>query len=113
MSKYQFTFIDSFKKEYKELKKRNIDLDNDFENFINEFDHLKGDVVIGTKGAKKIRMRGKNRGKSGAYRIYYYFVLDDKVFLLRMFKKSDIEDVSFKELFEISKIVNSIKESYK
>ncbi len=70
MIKYQFTFIDSFKKDYKELKKKNHNLDKDFEDFINDFNPLKGDIVIGTKGAKKIRMSGKNRGKSGAYRIY-------------------------------------------
>jgi mRNA-degrading endonuclease RelE of RelBE toxin-antitoxin system len=113
MNKYQFTFIESFKRDYKELQKSNFNLDKDFKNFIGEFEPQKGDTVVGTKGAKKIRMKGKNRGKSGAYRIYYYFILDDKVFLIRMFEKSDMEDLSFKELLEISKIVNTIKDSYK
>jgi len=37
MPKYQFTFLDKFKKDYKHLKKKNVNLDNDFSQFLKSF----------------------------------------------------------------------------
>jgi len=109
MLKYQFTFLDKFKKDYKSAKKKNIALDDDFKNFVEEFDHLKGDTVSSTNGAKKIRFAKANEGKSGGYSVYYFFQVENKVYFLRLFAKSKQEELSFKEKVEIAQIIKAIK----
>ena len=109
MTKYEFAFLDKFKRDYKEAKKKNEKLDDEFADFINSFEHTKGDVVAGTNGAQKIRMAGFGKGKSGGYRIYYYFCFETKVYLLRLYPKSNTEELSLKEKIEIFEIIKTIK----
>lgn len=68
--KYRFIPIRLFLRDYKNNKKHNPNLSSDFDNFLNTFDHAKGNTVAGTNGAKKIRMAKSGKGKSGSYRIY-------------------------------------------
>ena len=47
-----------------------------------------GDVIPGTGGARKVRVAGKGKGKSGGYRVITYFAAPDvPVFLLRLVSK--------------------------
>ena len=66
-----------------------------------------GDIVKGTGGARKIRMRVGNTGKSGGARVIYYFVdLRGEVWLLDISAKNEKEDLSEpnkKKLFKIIK----------
>jgi hypothetical protein len=110
MTKYSFTYLEKFGKDYKEAKKKNPKLDEEFESFIVEFNHTLGDAVKGTGGAQKIRMSRADKGKSGGYRVYYYFTINDKIYLLRFYPKSDKEELSIKEKIEIFEIVKAIKE---
>jgi hypothetical protein len=49
-----------------------------------------GDVMQGTGGARKLRLAGRGKGKSGGYRIVYYFGGGDiPVFLLTVFGKGE------------------------
>ena len=109
MPNYRFTFFDKFKKDYKEAKKKNPELDSDFKDFLDGFDHLAGDIVPSTAGARKIRFQKGNQGKSGGYRVYYYFAFEDRVYLLRMFSKNKKSDLSIKEKLEIAEIIEMIK----
>jgi mRNA-degrading endonuclease RelE of RelBE toxin-antitoxin system len=109
MLNYSFAFLSKFKKDYKEAKKKNHQLDEEFSKFIEDFNHLKGDVVVGTSGARKIRMAGAQKGKCGGYRIYYYFEFESKIYLLRFFAKNIQEDLSIKEKIEITEIIQAIK----
>jgi len=111
MLKYSFAFLEKFKKDYKEAKKKDYTLDEDFEDFLETFDNTKGDVVSGTSGAQKIRLQRANKGKSGGYRVYYYFAIENKVYLLRLFSKSNQSDISIKEKLELSQIIKAIKET--
>lgn len=101
--------MDKFKKDYKEAKKKNQKLDDEFADFVDSFRHTKGDVVAGTNGAQKIRMARADKGKSGGYRIYYYFCFETKVYLLRFYAKSSTEELSLKEKIEIFEIIKTIK----
>ena len=50
---------------------------------------LKGDVLKGTGGARKIRVRYGNLGKSGGARVIYYVVSQkSKIWLLALYAKS-------------------------
>jgi hypothetical protein len=49
-----------------------------------------GDVMQGTGGVRKVRLAGRGKGKSGGYRIVYYFGGGDiPVFLLTVFGKGE------------------------
>jgi hypothetical protein len=49
----------------------------------------KGNIVKGTGGARKVRMKLPGRGKSGAARVIYYYVdLQGEIWLLDLYAKS-------------------------
>lgn len=53
-----------------------------------------GDAIPGTGGARKVRIGGKGRGKSGGYRIITYCAAADvPVFLLRLVSKGQRADI--------------------
>ena len=104
-----FGVIKIKKRDYKEAKKKNQKLDYEFADFLESFEHKKGDIVAGTNGAQKIRMARADKGKSGGYRIYYYFCFETKIYLLRLYAKSDIEELGLKEKIEIFEIIKTIK----
>ena len=84
-------------------------LDAELEEFIDGFDHTQGVVVPGTGGAQKIRLKRADAGKSAGYRVYYYFRREEKVYLLRLYAKSEKEELSLKEKIKIRQIVQAIK----
>ena len=54
-----------------------------------------GDVLQGTGGVRKARLAGKGKGKSGGYRIVWYFGGEDiPVFLLTVFGKGEKANLS-------------------
>ena len=58
----------------------------------------KGDLVKGTGGARKIRMKLSGKGKSGGARIIYYFVdLQGEIWFLDVYLKSAKADISENE----------------
>ena len=49
---------------------------------------MKGDVIQGTGGFRKVRMRLPGRGKSGSLRaIYLYFLDRDRIYLAMLYRK--------------------------
>lgn len=54
-----------------------------------------GDLIVGTGGARKVRIAGRGKGKSGGYRIVTFFGGGDiPVFLLAVFSKGDRANLS-------------------
>lgn len=54
-----------------------------------------GDVMQGTGGVRKARLAGRGKGKSGGYRIVWYFGGGDiPVFLLTVFGKGEKDNLS-------------------
>jgi len=55
---------------------------------------IAGDVIPGTGGARKIRFRGRGKGKRGGYRVITYFAADDvPVVLLALVNKGERTDI--------------------
>jgi hypothetical protein len=73
-----------------------------------------GDIIKGTGGARKVRMAGRGKGKSGGYRVITYFGGGDiPVFLLNIFAKSERVDLSQAERNEMRKQLRGLIEDYR
>lgn len=54
-----------------------------------------GELIVGTGGARKMRLAGRGKGKSGGFRVISYFAGEDvPVFLLNVFSKGERANLS-------------------
>jgi hypothetical protein len=73
-----------------------------------------GDLIVGSGGARKVRLAGRGKGKSGGYRVISYFGGDDiPVFLLNVFAKSDRVDLSRAEVNELREVLSALASEYR
>ena len=82
-----------FDKQAKKLKKRYKHLKYDIESLIDNFESVHRQATNIQKNLFKIRLKNsdKNRGKSAGYRLYYYIQIEETVYLLTIYDKSDTE----------------------
>lgn len=67
-----------------------------------------GIVEPGTLGARKMRLPAQGRGKSGGYRlIYFYWTSEHQIWLIDIYAKNEKELISKKEL---RTIITTIKD---
>jgi hypothetical protein len=61
-----------------------------------------GDVVPGTRGGRKVRWTASGRGKRGGSRvIHYHFVAAEQILLLRVYAKSERENLPANEIAKL------------
>ena len=71
-----------------------------------------GDLLQGTGGVRKARLAGRGKGKSGGYRIVWYFGgRDIPVFLLTVFGKGEKANLTQGERNVLHAMVSGLKES--
>lgn len=71
-----------------------------------------GDVMQGTGGVRKARLAGRGKGKSGGYRIVWYFGGGDiPVFLLTVFGKGEKANLTQGERNALRSLTATLKES--
>lgn len=69
-------------------------------------DPYRGDIIKGTGGARKVRMRLGSKGKSGGARVVYYFIdLRGEVWLLDIYAKSEKEELTENEKKNLYRII--------
>lgn len=75
---------------------------------------LAGVVIPGTNGVRKMRFASSGRGKRGGVRVIYYF-LDDTMplYALLVYPKNVRDDMSPDEKRAISKLVETLKATWK
>lgn len=103
---YKIITIPSFERELKFLAKKHRSIPADFEKLLDdlELNPLIGDEVI--KDCYKIRMAitSKGKGKSGGARIItFVYILEETIYLLSIYDKSETATISDKELRELIK----------
>ncbi|MDO8752857.1 MAG: type II toxin-antitoxin system RelE/ParE family toxin [Anaerolineales bacterium] len=108
---YRLVFTASFDRDLKSLHRHNPTLRDDFESFIKTFDAQAHPVIPGTGGARKARMPAKGRGKRGGYRLIYYLVEGNTVWLITIYDKVQKENLSPAEEKIISQVIQKIRES--
>lgn len=73
-----------------------------------------GEIIPRTGGVRKLRVPSRGRGKSGGYRVIYYFYNESNpVLLFTVYGKNEKSDLSHKEENELYKIVQAIKREMK
>ena len=72
-----------------------------------------GVLIKGTGGIKKIRWMRENEGKSGSYRVIYFFhSMDIPLFLLNVFAKNEKANVSQAERNELKQLSSLLVKQY-
>ena len=73
-----------------------------------------GDLIVGTGGARKVRMAGRGKGRSGGFRVISYFAGEDlPVFRVTVFAKGDRADLSAAERAEIKRELAHLASEYR
>jgi len=97
------------------INKRQI-LQEDFDNFKKELaEHPEmGDIISGTNGVRKVRLKSASRGKSGGSRICYYDIdHKNEIFLLLVYLKNQQENLTLEEKKILKEIVLEIRRNSK
>lgn len=77
-------------------------------------DPLKGDLIQGTGGIRKLRFATGHKGKSGGVRVVYYYYDDyAPIFLLDLFGKNEKSNLSKAERNALAQVVTFIKKGLK
>lgn len=73
-----------------------------------------GELMPGTGGARKFRLAGRSKGKSGGYRIISYYAADDvPVFLLDIYGKDEKDNLSKAEQNTLRRVLQNIAGDYR
>lgn len=69
-----------------------------------------GAVIPGTNGIRKIRLKSASQGKSGGFRIcYYYLMLGSEIYLLLLYAKNVQENLTQEQKKILKGFVNELK----
>lgn len=97
------------------LKKRQI-LQEDFNDFKEELAKNPdiGDVIPGTSGVRKARLKSASRGKRGGSRVCYYDITEENsIYLLFIYAKNQQENLTSEEKKLLKDIVTEIRRTLK
>jgi hypothetical protein len=65
-----------------------------------------GQVIRGSGGLRKVRWGTQGKGKSGGVRIIYYWqASEDQIYLLTLYAKNEVSDLSPAEVAALRKMV--------
>jgi len=103
-----FETLPLFDKQFKKLFKKYNHIKDDVEKLIIDFDELHQQATSIKSDLFKIRLANtnKNKGKRAGYRVYYYLKIDEVVYLLTIYDKSDIEKIDETILIEMIKNID-------
>lgn len=70
-----------------------------------------GDIIPGGGGARKVRVPGRGKGKSGGYRVLTYYMTDDEpVFLLSVINKDKAANLTDAQKAGVKSVVKDIRD---
>ena len=92
----KFKTVPLFDKYVKKLSKKYTSIKKDILSFTKNFNNIHQTATNIKTNLYKIRINNsnKNRGKRAGYRIYYYVKVEDTVYLLTIYDKSEKESVN-------------------
>lgn len=70
-----------------------------------------GEIIVGGGGARKVRVPGRGKGKSGGYRVLtYYLTIDEPVFLLFVINKDKSANLKDAQKAEVRQWAKDIRD---
>jgi hypothetical protein len=73
-----------------------------------------GDVMEGTGGARKLRIAGRGKGKSGGYRVITFYAAEDvPIFLLDLYAKGEKANLTKAERNALHAILSTLADEYR
>lgn len=69
---------------------------------------LKGKLIKGGGGIRKIRWSKKNTGKSSGIRIIYFIKTETKIYLLFAYSKSDAKSITKKQINMLASFIKGL-----
>ena len=89
-------YSEDFKKSAKKLAKRYKSFKKDLQLFALSLDDNSKQGIKLAEGLYKVRIKNSdnNKGKSAGYRIITYALIEDEVFLVDIYSKSEMENIS-------------------
>jgi mRNA-degrading endonuclease RelE of RelBE toxin-antitoxin system len=96
-------FTPTFEKYFKRYLKKDKKLIDEFENLLEKIKSNPQSGISLGKGLYKIRLKSFSKGKSGGYRVIYYFQVGNEVIMVMIYSKSDLSNVSIEKLEKILK----------
>ncbi len=106
----EFVMMPEFDKRWKELGLSDADLKTLQEELT--VNPVKGDVIQGTGGLRKIRFAFEDRGKGGSVRVCYVdFLVYERIYLITAYSKNEKDNLSKSERNEIRKLVKLLENS--
>lgn len=70
-----------------------------------------GEVIPGTGGARKVRIRAKGHGKRGGGRVIYVdLVIDEEIYLLAAYAKNEQSDMTESQKRIVRELIRKLKE---
>jgi mRNA-degrading endonuclease RelE of RelBE toxin-antitoxin system len=91
-----FEVAPEFEKSLKRLSKKYLSLKSDYLKFLTELENnpLLGDEIFSNCRKARIAIKSKGKGKCGGGRVVFYFeIIDNKIVLLFIYDKSEMENV--------------------
>ncbi|MBI2742694.1 MAG: type II toxin-antitoxin system RelE/ParE family toxin [Chlamydiales bacterium] len=110
--KRRITLSRCFEKEIGELIRKRRVFHEDYEALkkkITEYPDL-GDVISGTGGVRKVRLKSSSKGARGGFRVCYFEdVANAEIFLIFVYGKNEKEDLSSGEKKVLKEFTDEIK----
>ncbi|MEN9654169.1 MAG: hypothetical protein RL235_281 [Chlamydiota bacterium] len=70
----------------------------------------KAPTLPGTGGVRKIRLKSSSKGKSGGFRVcYFYYVVSEVIYLLFIFQKNEQENLTAAQRKELKMLTGTLK----
>lgn len=104
MKKFENLIIkdtNTFNKAVKNLKKKYAHIESDYMNFVNSIETIDDLGVNLGNNIYKVRIKNsdKKSGKSSGYRLISYLkLIEDELYLMYIYDKSEIENINEKEI---------------
>lgn len=62
-------------------------------------------------GIRQIRLKSAGKGKSGGFRVCYYYLVDEALYLILIYAKNEQENLSAEQKKELKSLVKELKEA--
>ena len=101
---YEIKYINSFRKDLKKLAKRYKNIKKDYEKLLFLLSNNNPKEIGTSIGHHCYKLRLKNsdiqKGKSGGYRVIYFYIEDNIITLISIYSKSDLANIDENEIIE-------------